>query len=120
MSEKREVTLFDLARYLNNTDCSRCIFANVCEKERLDCLEMIMSHTDVVNDGVVKWCVEHPAPTRQSEFLKMFPEAPLDDNNTLMIYPCYFDKEYDKKRNSGACCESCDKCRKCYWEDIKQ
>lgn len=46
-------------------------------------------------DLVEKWAKENPAKTRQSEFLKMFPNASVIANGTLGICP----KSLDKDRN---------------------
>ena len=61
---------------------------------------------------VEKWSAEHPIKTRQSEFLKTFPNAKLDDNGTISICPLYIEPHI----KDGLCSEtSCDKCRKKYW-----
>lgn len=44
---------------------------------------------------VEEWAKEHPVKTRQSEFLKMFPNASVIANGTLGICP----KSLDKNRN---------------------
>lgn len=48
-----------------------------------------------VVDLVEKWAKENPVKTRQSEFLKMFPNASVIANGTLGICP----KSLDKDRN---------------------
>ena len=52
------------------------------------------SPEDVV-DEVEKWAKEHPAKTRQSEFLEMFPNASIIANGTLGICPKSLDKDRD-------------------------
>lgn len=58
---------------------------------------------------VEKWSAEHPIKTRQSEFLKMFPNAKVS-NGVISICPKHIDSE------CGADCEEdCTNCRKNYW-----
>ena len=59
---------------------------------------------------VEKWAKEHPIKTRQSEFLKMFPNAIIDDNGVINICPggCDDKIEFD-------CNNSCAACRRKYW-----
>ena len=62
---------------------------------------------------VEQWAKEHPVKTRQSEFLKMFPNASVGYNGTLAICP----SQADIKAVVG-CVRSernCDKCKRDYW-----
>lgn len=61
---------------------------------------------------VEQWAKEHPVKTRQSEFLKMFPNANLDDYGIPLIAPC---DVYDEERKSGCWENGCDKCRHNFW-----
>lgn len=61
---------------------------------------------------VEQWVKEHPVKTRQSEFLKIFPNANLDDYGILLIAPC---DVYDEERKSGCWENGCDKCRHNFW-----
>ena len=65
---------------------------------------------------VEKWAKEHPIKTRQSEFLKMFPNVKLDTNGIVLIQPCYIDVNL---RYSEMCNKmmSCPDCRKAYWRE---
>lgn len=61
---------------------------------------------------VEKWAAEHPVKTRQSEFLKMFPGAAIDEmDGCLTLNPCNF---YPKMREecSG---RKCYDCRREFW-----
>lgn len=59
---------------------------------------------------VEQWAKEHPIKTRQSEFLKMFPNADLC-RDVINILPCSVEKGMSK------CCSDkrCEECRKDYW-----
>ena len=57
-----------------------------------------------------KWSDEHPRKTRQSEFLKMYPNAMLCEGEYLNIAPCHLDRNIRK-----GCLESCINCHREYW-----
>lgn len=65
-----------------------------------------------VKSIVEQWAKSHPVKTRQSEFLKRFPNAKLDSNGVLAICPCDIDSK---------CCtdddylSKCGTCAKDYW-----
>ena len=60
---------------------------------------------------IEKWSREHPAKTRQSEFLKMFPDVKIQ-NGVIDIGPCVIDKKIkDSCGRHGTCFD----CRKKYW-----
>jgi hypothetical protein len=62
-------------------------------------------------DRVIKWAKDHPVKTRQSEFLKLFPNAVIDeDDGILGIKPCYTDESIGCTDEKG-----CDGCRRKYW-----
>ena len=86
------------------------------------CDAYIRNHPDKAVAIVEKWAEEHPRKTRQSEFLKMFPNAQIF-KEILTINPCAIDSSrfdteechaYDDN-NDG-----CFACRKNYWlEEIE-
>lgn len=61
---------------------------------------------------VEKWSAEHPAKTRQSEFLRVLPFAPTDDNGVPIMMPCHVDYRAKKRCNSYT---DCGTCKKEYW-----
>lgn len=61
---------------------------------------------------VVKWEAEHPVKTRQSEFLKQWPDAEVSfTDGYLTVKPCKFRKNMRKKCVG----KKCDDCRKAFW-----
>lgn len=70
---------------------------------------------DVVKE-VEEWSAAHPRKTRQSVFLKQYPEALVLDGGTLSVCPVLFSSEY---RNAyGGCASpygSCAECRREFW-----
>lgn len=69
------------------------------------------SHEELVAE-VEQWAKEHPAKTRQSVFLKQWPNA-VTNNGVLNLTPCNIDQSlYDIQRCNGA---DCSKCRREFW-----
>lgn len=86
----------------------------------LSCTDYTTTYPEETVKIIEKWAKEHPIKTRQSEFLKMFPEA-LIFEGVLGINPCKLvgsklDSEechsYDEFGSSG-----CYECRKNYWHE---
>lgn len=71
-------------------------------------------------EGMVKaaeqWAAEHPAKTRQSEFLKQWPEADVDENGVLQTCPALISASH--RDQTGGCAtlsNKCENCRKAFW-----
>lgn len=65
-----------------------------------------------VKSIVEQWAESHPVKTRQSEFLKLFPNATINESDGILcVTPCNIEgKEF--------CCakgKSCGDCRRKYW-----
>lgn len=61
-----------------------------------------------------QWAKDHPVKTRQSEFLKMFPNARIDDSGVIIFCP----KDFLPVGARSTYCEkyeNCKECRKDYW-----
>lgn len=71
---------------------------------------------------VEQWAERHPAKTRQSEFLKLFPGAAPTKDGVLAICPKAFSTEY--KDEMGLCkwhyaeCDNC--CRKFWLAEVEE
>lgn len=59
---------------------------------------------------VEQWAKDYPVKTRQSEFLKMFPNAEFC-RDVINILPCSIEKEMCKYCDNS----KCEECRKDYW-----
>lgn len=94
--------------------CYDCLLGRHNNGMKIPCQEFEIEHPEKVVEIVEKWAAEHPPKTRQSEFLKMFPDANVDEHGVISISPCELNtKEYtdnDCKRT-----EPCDICRHKYW-----
>lgn len=72
---------------------------------------------------VEQWAKEHPIKTRQSEFLKMFPNAQKSSNGVLDICPRKFEPEKYKGVTPDKICINgnaddeyhCDECCRDFW-----
>ena len=68
---------------------------------------------------VEQWAKEHPIKTRQSEFLKLFPNADIQRIYTL--FPCVMDQTIRPTRcvkyESFSSPKKCVECRNDYWTD---
>lgn len=61
-----------------------------------------------------EWSAAHPLRTRQSEFLKQYPNADLDEDGILKVCPKIVEgSSYVNSRNCG--CVPCAVCHKAYW-----
>lgn len=88
-------------------------FCKNCPAYEYNCCANFNGQENDVVQIVEQWAKEHPAKTRQSEFLKMFPNASVGYNGTLVICP----SQADTKAVSG-CVRSernCDKCKRDFW-----
>ena len=94
-------------------DCEDCPLDFFCEEEyqEQDSGDCAVGAVKVVE----QWSKEHPAKTRQSEFLKQWPDAEMIQG-VINIHPCLLDnKEFIE---DGRCREkhgSCDKCKRDFW-----
>lgn len=114
--------LKEAMRICNTTNgCEECPFRNL--KATFPCHAWVDSvAVDVANpekavEIVEKWAAEHPKKTRKSEFLKMFPNARLDNDGMLNfdLKPCDIDPEYaDKICDQYSDCQDC--CKE-YWNE---
>ena len=90
--------------------CIYCGLSHSANGTGEPCKEFIGNNPEEAVEIVEKWAAEHPIKTRQSEFLKMFPNAtPFD------IDPCNID--IDMAIDSKCRRKSCVKCREEYWNE---
>ena len=71
---------------------------------------------------VEKWAKEHPVKTRQSEFLKQWPDAEIGYDGLSSIAPCQLDVRFIHGESQKDCAERgvCGKCRRDFWlKEIK-
>lgn len=108
MNEK--ATIFDYARMCNaHSDCGICPIQGMSLCVRYS---RGVGDIDKANEIILNWCKTHPAKTRQSEFLKMFPNADLS-YDFIDICPRTIDKRLSGKKKCVG--ESCMGCKREYW-----
>lgn len=108
-----KASVYDYARMcrVNIPKCNYCPLNSNNNGLNLACSNLIKKHTDKANEIILKWCEEHPVETRQDRFLKMFPNAKIDNCGTSILCPQWVDKDF-KCNPQTLCCDEC--CRE-YW-----
>ena len=102
--------------------CEDCPLGHNSNGTELNCYMFQEHRPEEAVAAVEKWAAEHPARTRQSEFLKVFPNAPFDKHGVTDVHVCDVDKRYGDGDKYEHNCHgvSCDDCRRKYWlEEIE-
>ena len=87
----KEATIYNYARLCASFEkCNQCVLLKFCADQR----NMFSNDIDKANEIILKWCEEHPIKTRQSEFLKLCPNAPKDENDIIAIPSCTVEEGY--------------------------
>lgn len=102
-------------RLCKNRDC------NVCPvKKEGRCMigfdDISIKSIEETISKVEQWAKEHPIKTRQSEFLKMFPNVVMA-HGVIALRPCKLDTRLDMKKDC-LCSDlysDCDECKMAYW-----
>lgn len=68
----------------------------------------------MVVEIVEKWSEQHPRKTRQSVFLKQYPNAVLDKDGVLRICPSFVGGDTPEKYKC-ICLTDCSDCRREFW-----
>lgn len=97
-----------------NIACLNCPLDRNNNGRDMECSDLESRCPKTAISIVEQWSREHLIKTRQSEFLKLFPDAKLDSNGISMIAPCHIEANL---RDSEMCGKmtSCPECRKAYW-----
>ena len=97
-------------RMCDGSNCWECPLYEKNNGKRVNCQAIEKKYAEEAVAIVEKWSAEHPANTRQSEFLKLFPNAKINSSGVLAACPVQIDENA-----VDACKDSCEKCRKKYW-----
>ena len=93
--------------------CTNCEFGKRLCGFVTSCTVWIETHPEEAVAISKQWAKEHPIKTRQSEFLKMFPDAPIyPDTGLVRVSPCQVDRALCGNCPTGT---NCIKCRKKFW-----
>lgn len=91
--------------------CNKHLTCEGCPAEGINC-GCDSGGTDAEYEKLIQvveeWSRKHPVKTRQTEFLKLFPNANLV-NDTLIFCPHCIDEAFECKSSD------CFKCRNNYW-----
>ena len=81
-----------------------------------DCCMVKMNLKQMISI-VEQWAKEHPAKTRQSEFLKMWPDVKISDDGIPAIAPCQLNVWFIHGKDQKSCENRgvCNKCRRDFW-----
>lgn len=94
-----------------NCECYKCEFGKRLIRFET-CTVWRKTHPEEAVAIVEQWAKEHPVKTRQSVFLKQWPDARINDvDGVLEIQPCKLNRDM-----SATCqCTPCVVCRKAFW-----
>lgn len=101
------------ARMCKNSSCNKCLLKKFCESDFYTQAKIIEDTVKTVE----QWAKEHPIKTRQSEFLKMWPDAEIGDDGLPSVAPCQLYKDMEEEDENGVSCKGCDCsiCRRDFW-----
>ena len=91
------------------------------QKGEAICFKLEEKDTEIV-EQVEQWAKEHPVKTRQSEFLKQWPDAEIGYDGLPTVAPCQLNIELLQCESQDDCEGRgvCDKCRRDFWlKEIK-
>ena len=102
----------------NTTQDGKKRLCEVCYFEKLNDLFNLhlMAYCKFV-ETIEQWAKEHPVKTRQSEFLKQWPDAEISGDGLPSIAPCQLNVELIHGKSQKNCENRgvCDKCRRDFW-----
>lgn len=92
-------------------------FCKNCPAYEYNCCANFNGQENDVVQIVEQWTKEHPVKTRQSEFLKMYPDTEMLESGCLNICPTLLSKEY-RNEEANECNQpdfNCGKCKRDFW-----
>ena len=81
------------------------------------CSTRYEANPELIVAAVEEWRKEHPAKTRQSEFLKIIPNTYIDTDGNIGVSPCAVDKKFREEKCGDYGCVEC--ARKYWTEEIE-
>lgn len=95
-----------------NISCKDCPIGIDNNGVETNCRKLESYYPEKAVEIIEQWAAEHPIKTRQSEFLKMFPDAQQDGCGVIAINPCKLNICYKPNCTNN---DDCGECRKEYW-----
>lgn len=110
----------DAVEFFKNVNrlCKNYKGCSVCPVWKEGCCMVGVDDDSVKNieetiSKVERWSKDNPVKTRQSEFLKRFPNAMINESDGILcIPPCSIEGKRTTRCTSG---KSCGDCRRDYW-----
>lgn len=109
------VEFFKMANRLCEKGCAECPIRkkDICIVRRMARLgDTSVEDIEEMVSKVEQWAKDNPSKTRQSEFLKMFPDAQIY-NDVIWLCPRYIDCGYRQEENCNEI--SCFDCKRKFW-----
>ena len=104
-------TIYDYARMCKKIGaCMNCLLGVANNGADMVCRDFVATCPNKANEIILYWCKGHPVETRQSKFLKIFPNAKIDADGALTICPQCVNKDFSCQTE-----KSCIGCCKEYW-----
>lgn len=94
-------------------EARRRMFAMTGETPKYGLFNMGTLAEEVARE-VEEWAIAHPRKTRQSVFLKQYPNAVLDKDGVLRICPPFVGGDIPEKYKC-ICLTDCSACRREFW-----
>lgn len=108
-------TIQDFSRMCKSQkDCKFCNLSVNANGLHITCCNLLANHPNKASEIILKWCEKHPIKTRQSEFMKMFPNVGIY-KGVITICPCLIDCNYERKHCKNYVDFDCTGCKKDYW-----
>ena len=109
---KEKATIYDYGRLCRTViTCDNCSLCAKYNGTNLSCDDLLIKNPDKANEIIINWCKEHPIKTRQSELLKIFPNAKIAVDGALSICPRFVNKDFSCPTPERRCSD----CFKEYW-----
>lgn len=97
-------------------DCSDCPLSSEKNPTGLACGDLQRENPEITVDIVEKWAKEHPQETRLTQFLKHYPNAPMD----MYGIPCACVKDLGIVEYEYLCSDDCTDCPDCWNTPIEE
>lgn len=107
-----KVFVEEFKRMCKGTACKDCEIQKNAGNKFHVCLDYVSTCYQEAAKIVQKWSDSHPKKTRQSKFLKLYPNAKLHFDGSLVINPCELDEAFKSEYCNS---DNCHKCRAEYW-----
>lgn len=89
-----------------------CFECPLQDKENCGCITDTIGYVEKAVQIVEQWAKDHPVKTRQSEFLKLFPNAKIY-NDVIWLCPKYIGCDYKPEEDCNEI--SCFDCKREFW-----